>query len=157
MKEQILDLVKGAVALNLRYSWMVLNISKEYLKDFERVVTESTRPTNNTPSPGPQEAPVRRSPILLVGRLGEEASGAFAVSNTAATELTASLTIEGEPEAKQVRISPQSISLGPGQSAIIRLGLMLTDSLAENRDYIGAVLAPGLSNQIVEFKLRRLP
>ena len=74
MKDQVLDLVKEATALNLRYSWLVLNLSKEYIKDAERVIKGNVANSGAAASQ-PQPAPVRRPPILLVGKLGEEAKG----------------------------------------------------------------------------------
>ncbi len=157
MKDQILDVIKGAVGVNLRYSSVLLNITKDYIKDVERVITQSGRPATTAPADETRAAPTRRPPILLVGQANEVASGAFILNNTSASGFDVNLAIEGDPEVKQVNVTPTSLSIAPNASAVVRLKIKLTEKLAENRDYFGKVLAPGVSSQAIEFVVRRLP
>jgi hypothetical protein len=157
MKEQILDVIKGAVGVNLRYSSVLLNITKDYIKDVERVITQSSRQATTAPADQTSAPPTRRPPILLVGQANEEASGAFVLNNTASTGLDVSLAVEGDAEVREVNVTPTLLSIAPNASAVVRLKIKLTEKLVENRDYFGKVLAPGVSNQTIEFVVRRLP
>src|SRR5215472_3101631 len=109
MKDRLLDVLKGALELNLRYSSVVLNLSKEYLKEFDRVVRNgsSARPVPTAAESKP--AAPRRSPLLLVGELNEEATSAFALNNTADTDLKINLVAQGELDAAQVKLYPESL------------------------------------------------
>jgi hypothetical protein len=163
MAERLVDAVKGVVAVNLRYTSLLLNLTKEYVKAFEGAVregvssqTEPAAPAAAAGEPAGQPAS-RRTPILLAGELGEEASGAFALANTSDKELNVNLVVQGEFDDAEVRINPSALVLAPGANATIRLKLTLTSALEESRDYFGAVLAPGLSTQAIEFVVRRLP
>ena len=155
MKDRFLDVLKGAVEVNLRYSSIALNLSKEYIKEFDRVVRDRAAAKDDPAETKP--ASVRRPPILIVGQLDEEASGAFVLNNTSATELNVSLLVQGELDPNQVQLVPSSFVLISGASAVVRLKVILTGVLEEGRDYSGAVFAPGLSAQAIEFIVRRLP
>jgi hypothetical protein len=169
MAERLVDAVKGVVAVNLRYTSLLLNLTKEYVKAFEGAVREGVSAQTGPAAPVAPAAPAaaagepagqpasRRTPILLAGELGDEASGAFALANTSDKELNVNLVMQGEFDAAEVQINPSSLVLAPGANATIRLKLALTSALEEGRDYFGAVLAPGLSTQAIEFVVRRLP
>ena len=169
MAERVVDAVKGVVAVNLRYTSLLLNLTKEYVKAFEGAVRDGVSAPTAPADPVAPAAPAttageqagqpvsRRTPILLAGELGEEASGAFALANTSDKELNVNLVVQGQFDATDVQINPSSLVLAPGANATIRLKLALTSALEEGRDYFGAVLAPGLSTQAIEFVVRRLP
>lgn len=158
MKERLLDAVKGAVELNLRYSSVILNLSKEYIREFDRIVREGPpQQTERATTTEAKPAPGRRPPILLVGQLHDEATGAFMLNNTAGVDLHVNLVVQGELDANQVQVTPSSLVLTQGANAFVRLRVKLTDALQEGRDYVGAVLAPGLSAQAIEFVVHRLP
>ncbi|HEY4263988.1 MAG TPA: hypothetical protein VGM72_01615 [Micropepsaceae bacterium] len=160
MKDRLLDVLKGAVEVNLRYSSIALNLSKEYIKEFDRTLRDgaAVKPEpNSEPAPETRPASARRQPILLVGQLDEEAGGAFVLNNTSESELNVSLTVQGELDPDQVHLVPAAFVLAAGASAFVRLKITLTGALEENRDYSGAVFAPGLSAQAIAFVVRRLP
>jgi hypothetical protein len=151
--------VKKVVAVNLRYTSLALNLAKEYIKAFEGAVREGVASADEAAATGEggTQKPARRPPLLLVGELDQEATGAFALNNTSDRDLNVALIAQGELDPAQVQITPASVKLAPGTSTIIRLKVKLGDALEEGRDYLGAVLAPGLSAQVVEFVVRRLP
>ncbi|HXJ03438.1 MAG TPA: hypothetical protein VNH44_19615 [Micropepsaceae bacterium] len=160
MKDRLLDVLKGAVEVNLRYSSIALNLSKEYIKEFDRALRDgaAAKPTPSAEAaPEARPAPPRRQPILLVGQLNEEASGAFVLNNTSATELNVNLVVQGELEPSQVQLVPSTFVLAAGATAVVRLKVNLTGALEMGRDYSGAVIAPGMSAQAIEFVVRRLP
>jgi hypothetical protein len=133
------------------------------VKAFEGAVREGTAaapvpPEADAAPAAPDGQPAsRRMPILLAGELGEEASGAFALANSSDRELSVNLVVQGQFDASDVQIVPSTLSLPPGGNATIRLKLKVTSALEEGQDYFGAVLAPGLSSQAIEFVVRRLP
>jgi hypothetical protein len=155
MKDRLLDVLKGAVEVNLRYSSIALNISKEYVKEFNRVVRDRVAAKLDPAEAKPVS--VRRQPILLVGQLNEQATGAFVLNNTSGTELNVSLAVQGELSPTQVQLVPSSFVLASGESGVVRLKVILADALEEGRDYSGAICAPGLSAQAIDFVVRRLP
>ena len=165
MAERLADAVKRVVAINLRYTSLLLNLTKEYVKAFEGAVRDgmSTRSdaAGSTPpaaQAAPEGAPAsRRTPILLAGEIGEEVTGAFALANSSDKELTVNLLVQGQLDPGDVQLNPSALTLAPGTNATIRLKVKLTSALDEGRDYLGAVFAPGLSTQAIEFVLRRLP
>ncbi len=157
MKVQVLDVVRRTIGVNLRYSSALLNLTKDYIKDFEREIRKSgQQPTNVAGEESRATTPIRH-PILLVGQANEVASSAFVLNNTGTVGLEVNLVVETDPEIKQVQVIPTSLSIAPSASAIVRLKIELTENLTANRDYFGKVLAPGLSNQAVELVVRRLP
>jgi hypothetical protein len=162
MKDKILDVLKGAVEVNLRYSSIALNLSKEYIKEFDRAVRDGAAAKPDAkPEPAAAQqstpAPARRQPILLVGELDEEATGAFVLNNSSASDLNVNLMVQGELDPGQVQLVPASFVLPAGSNAVVRVKVMLSATLEEGRDYSGAVFAPGLSAQAIEFVVRRLP
>jgi hypothetical protein len=168
MTDRLVNAVKGVVAVNLRYTSLLLNLTKDYVKAFEGAVRDGTAAPPESPDAGTapatpatapegQPAAARRTPILLAGELGEEASGAFALTNSSDRELNVNLVVQGQFDASDMQIVPAALSLPPGGNATIRLKLKVTSALEEGRDYFGAVLAPGLSSQAIEFVVRRLP
>ena len=167
MTDRLVNAVKGVVAVNLRYTSLLLNLTKDYVKAFEGAVRDGTPAAPESPEAGaapatPATAPEgqpasRRTPILLAGELGEEASGAFALTNSSDRELNVNLVVQGQFDASDMQIVPAALSLPPGGNATIRLKLKVTSALEEGHDYFGAVLAPGLSTQAIEFVVRRLP
>jgi hypothetical protein len=158
MRERFVDTVKSVVAVNLRYTSLLLGLSREYLKSFEGAVRDGIagEPNGAGATPAPSAAPARRAPILLAGLLNEEVSGAFGLNNTSNRELNVALVVQGELDPKRMTIDPSTLLLVPGASEIVRLKLTIGPDLDEGRDYAGAVLAPGLSSQAVDFVVRRL-
>jgi hypothetical protein len=56
-----------------------------------------------------------------------------------------------------VKVTPASLTLSAGEEAVIRIAVKLTAALVENKDYRGLVAVPGLSSQVLDFVVRRLP
>ena len=155
--ERVVETVKNVVAVNLRYTSLLLGLAKDYIKSFESAVREGVA-AKGAASGDEDTAPVppRRPPILLVGGVGQEATGAFALNNSSDKQLNISLIVQGELDSAQVELVPSSVRLEPGASTIVRLKVRLGEAFQEERDYVGAVTAPGLSVQVVEFIVRRL-
>jgi len=47
--------------------------------------------------------------------------------------------------------------LEPGDSRVVQLKVLITDTMDVDRDYPGAVIAPSLAAPPIEFVVRRLP
>jgi hypothetical protein len=149
---RVTDLLKGAVELNLRYSSTLLHLSKDYLKDANVVLTR------DPPAPTSPDAPpvVQRPPLLVVGRRGEVANGAFAINNPGEREMQVHLLVQGEVDERHARVEPSRFTLKAGEGVIVRILATIDEKLPIEQDLPGAVVAPGLSNQSVPFIVRRL-
>lgn len=150
---RVTELLKGAVELNLRYTSTLLHLSKDYLKDANVVLTRDPP----APAPTTPDAPVaQRPPLLVVGRSGEVANGAFAINNPGEREMQVHLVVQGEVDERHVRVEPSRFNLKAGEGVIVRILATIDDKLPAEQDLPGAVVAPGLSNQSVPFIVRRL-
>lgn len=149
---RVTDLVKGALELNLRYTSTLLHLSKDYLKDANEVLKREPA----APAPPPDAPPAQRPPLLVVGRAGELANGAFAINNPTEREIDVHLVVQGELDERHVRVDPARLKLKAGESAIVRILASIDDKMPVDRDHVGTVVAPGLSNQGVPFIVRRL-
>lgn len=150
---RVTELLKGAVELNLRYTSTLLHLSKDYLKDANAVLTRDPP----APAPTTPDAPAPpRPPLLIVGRSGEVANGAFAINNPGEREMQVHLVVQGEVDERHVRVEPNRFTLKAGEGAIVRILASIDDKLPAEQDLPGAVVAPGLSNQSVPFIVRRL-
>lgn len=159
--ERLVNVIKSAAEVNLRYSAITLKLAREYIKEFDGVVrngvTGRAEPGPAEPATASASPPERRPPILIVGQAGSEATGAFVLNNTADTDLTVGLVVQGDLGPVQAEIVPASLIIAPGDSAVVQLKVAMTDAMEPGRDYFGAVVAPGLSAQAIEFVVRRLP
>ncbi len=146
---RVTDLLKSAVELNLRYTSTLLYLSKDYLKEVNGVIagTPSQAPPTDQPSP--------RAPLLIAGRAGEVAQGAFMLTNSNAREMNVHLVVQGELSDKQVKVEPSRFTLKPEQSATVRVLVSIDDTMPLDEDRLGSVVAPG--NQAIAFVVRRLP
>jgi hypothetical protein len=170
MRDRLIDALKGAVELNLRYSSVVLNLSKEYIKDIERIVRASGPAEEPQPEPQPdvkpdaqpeakpdaKPTPLRRAPILLVGELNEVATGAFALNNTSDFDINLALAVQGELDPALVEVTPARLVVARGDGAFVRLKVRMVEAIEVDRDYLCAVVAPGVSSHSIEFVVRRL-
>lgn len=144
---RVTDLLRSAVELNLRYTSTLLHLSKDYLKDANGVITREA---------APDAPPAQRPPLLVVGRSGELANGAFAINNPGEREIAVHLVLQGEVDERHVRVEPARLNLKPGEGAIVRILARIDEKLPLEQDLPGAVVAPGLSSQGVPFIVRRL-
>jgi hypothetical protein len=152
MWERLSDIIKGTVELNLKYSATLLNVSTDYLRNINGILTQAPGS-----QPAPEPAAPSRPPLLLVGQLNEISSAAFALNNHSEKDVQVTLLVQGELNEKQVMLIPATIALKPGESSFVQIRARIDDALELNRDYHGAVVAPGLSTQSVDFVVRRLP
>lgn len=153
---RVTDLLKGAVELNLRYTSTLLHLSKDYLKDANAVLTRGPEAAA-APAGDDGATTVARPPLLVVGRSGETGNGAFAINNPSDREMNVHLVVQGELDERVVSVDPARLTLKPGESAIVRILARIDDKLPVDRDHVGSVVAPGLTNQGVPFIVRRLP
>jgi hypothetical protein len=161
MKDRLLDVAKGAVELNLRYMATVVSLATGYVSEFGEMLRDSNQggtggatDAHGGAAPTPQP---RRPPILLVGQLHDEPTGAFALNNTSERDLSINLIVQGDLDPGLTELTPTSLRLAPGASAFVRLKVRITEAVAVNHDHFVSVLAPGLSAPAVEFVVRRLP
>lgn len=154
---RVSDLLKGALELNLRYTSTLLNLSKEYLRDANVVLTNGTQPASPERADAAAAPAGVRPPLLIVGRAGDTANGAFAINNPRDHEMSVHLMVQGELGEGVVSVDPMQLTLQPRASAIVRILARIDEHLPVDRDHVGSVVAPGLSTQGVPFIVRRLP
>jgi hypothetical protein len=154
MAGRLVSILTDAVELHLKSISALLDLSKGYVKALDGIIRTSGKADDTAPS-GPVEQ--SRVPLLLVGETGETVGGAFIINNPSANNLSLTFAVQGELSGDEVRVAPPSLTLAAGAEAVIRIAAKLTAKLEENRDYRGVVAVPGLSNQIVDFVVRRLP
>jgi hypothetical protein len=148
---RVTDLLKSAVELNLKYTSTLLHLSKDYLKDAGEVITRDP-----APAPAPEPPGTARAPLLIAGRSGETGNAAFALNNPGDKEMAVHLVVQGDLGDDRVKLDPSRLGLKPGGQAIVRIVVAFDDKLPVNHDYVGQVVAPGLSSQGVPFIVRRL-
>jgi len=165
-KEGIVDLIKSATQVNLRYSAVALKLVRAYVREFDSVLRDGAAagqasptdvPPPRTPQPQTAEPIVRRAPILLAGRAGGQARGAFLLNNAGDTMLTVGLMTQGEIDPGAAELDPASFVLEPGGSKVVQISVLITDKMDIDRDYPGVVVAPMLAAPPIEFVMRRLP
>jgi fructose-specific component phosphotransferase system IIB-like protein len=161
IRDRLFDVIKGATEVNLRYSAITLRLAKEYIKEFDGMVRNGVTGKGEVDGDGDGRpdgpTPERRPPLLLVGRAGEEAGGAFILNNSADTELAVNLIVQGDIAPVQADLVPDSFVIAPGDHAVVQLKAIVTEAMETGRDYAGVVIAPGLSAQTIDFVVRRLP
>lgn len=154
-RDDIVDLIKSAAEVNLRYSGIALGLVREYIKEFNGVLRD--RPVTEEVWASTDGQLLRRAPILLVGRAGTQASGAFMLNNTGEAELAVNLVAQGEFDPRGTEFDPAHFTLAPQASAVVQLRVAITAEMEVDRDYTGVVVAPSLAVQPIEYVVRRLP
>ena len=134
VRDRIIDLVKAATEVNLRYSAIALKLAKEYVKEFDVIVRNGATANAGTRGsedvPADKAAPERRPPpILLVGEAGSEASGAFVLNNMAETELSVTLALQGDPGPVRAKLVPAALTIAPAASAVVQIRVAITEKL----------------------------
>jgi hypothetical protein len=158
---RVTDILKGAVEMHLRYTATIVNLATGYVSDLGELLRDGAASpasgvvTQAAEGPAPTQ-PTRRPPILLVGQLDEEVSGAFALNNTTGIDLSVNLAVQGDIDPTLAEVIPSVLKLAAGAGTFVRLKVRITGALAENRDYRAAVFAPDLPVPPVEFVVRRL-
>jgi hypothetical protein len=162
---RVVELLKGAVDLNLRYGSSLLQLSKGYVLDAAEVLSRTgsaaAAPAAQATSAAPAATPAAtkspaRAPLLVAGRSGDLANAAFAINNPGSQPVQGQLLVQGELGAERVRLDPAHFSLQPGQGLIVRIVVPIDDQLRAEHDHLGAVVVPGLSAEAVPFIVRRL-
>jgi hypothetical protein len=151
---RVAELLKGAVELNLRYTSTLLHLTKDYLKEANEVLR---RERAGPVSPEPDgSAAAGRAPLLVVGRAGEIGNGAFAINNSSDREMNVQFVVQGELVEPTVTVDSARVTLNPGERTIVRILARIEDNLVIDHDYLGSIVAPGLTHQGVPFIVRRL-
>jgi hypothetical protein len=106
------------------------------------------------------EEPLAAGTVLLESDV--DAVAAFVVENERPEPVTAELSISpftdanGTVAAIDVEMSPRSVVLGPGESAVVRVAAHLGSTLVAERQYRAEISLPGLGGATVPIAARRL-
>ncbi|MEA2876666.1 MAG: hypothetical protein QOF14_1862 [Hyphomicrobiales bacterium] len=153
--ERVGAVIKDLVELHLKTWSTVFDLSKGYVRAVDGIVRQSGRAAEDAASSGGPGQ--RRAPLLIAGVAGEEPSAAFVINNPSANEVAFTFAVQVQPGAEDVQVVPPSLALKANEEAVVRIKAKVTTSLEENRDYPGLVHVPGLSSQVIDFIVRRLP
>lgn len=114
-------------------------------------------------SPGARPAP-GDSRTLLVEADGEHSGfGVFLVENLTSEPVSAPITVSTfvDEQGREVRprlvLRPATVSLGPGEQAMVRLAAELDEDLEPGVRYRGEIAIPALSDRRIPIVLRRRP
>jgi hypothetical protein len=140
--------IRSASAINLRYSVDLVNLARNYVRDFSSALTTA----EDEPAPAPSSG----ATFLLAGRADETANAAFAIRNSAKLTGTVTLQVTGEFEDSKVTVDPERISFDEEGEKIVRILAVVGKKLAVGQDFVGAVTIPELDHRITNFVLRRL-
>lgn len=140
--------IRGASAVNLRYSAELLNLARDYVRDFADAVTAPVREEPDTPRSRPT--------LLLAGRAGEVANAAFALAGSGRNKGTVTLKVEGDFADSEVTVEPERVTLTEGGEAIVRILARVGKQMPAGTDFPGAVVIPEFDHRITGFVLRKL-
>jgi hypothetical protein len=113
------------------------------------------------PAPGPGETPGTRT-LLVEADSGRPGFGVFVVENLTAEPVSAPITVSAfvNDAGHQVRprlvLRPATVSLEPGQQAMVQLAAELDEELETGVRYRGEIAVPALSDRRIPIVLRRV-
>jgi hypothetical protein len=123
-------------------------------------VTPSQAATASAPPAPPAAA--RATPVLVLeADAGQEARGAFVVSNSLPRRVSAPVISSpfSDPSGREVRpalrLEPDLVTLDPGGKVVVEIVVLMSEELEPGVSYRGAIGVPGLSEGQVPVVLRR--
>jgi hypothetical protein len=118
----------------------------------------------STPATSARSAPVQspESPVLLVEADGDRPGfGVFVVENLTGEPVSAPIRVStfvdegGRQVQPRLVLRPATVSLGPGEQALVQLAAELDDALESGVRYRGEIAIPALSDRRIPIVLRR--
>ena len=110
------------------------------------------------------ERPSPASPVLLIEADGDGPGfGVFVVENLTAEPVSAAIRVSrfadegGREVTPRLHLRPATVSLGPGEQAMVQLAAELDDALEPGVRYRGEIAIPALSDRRIPIILRRRP
>jgi hypothetical protein len=103
----------------------------------------------------------RASTLVLEGEAGSRPMGVFLIENGLAQEICTSIvsSVFTDPAGKEMqpkfRFEPRTIRLAPKEQVLIRMGVLIGESLRPNVNYRGEVSVPDLPGTRIPVVLRR--
>jgi hypothetical protein len=156
-----LDLARTLVAVDgLHLPTGGLRLDATPLIDAFRKAARGGAPADSTPDAASGRA---ASPTLLVEGDGDRPGfGVFLVENLTAEPVSAPITVSAfvDAEGREVRprllLRPATVSLDPGQQAMVQLTAELDEALEPGVRYRGEIAIPALSDRRIPIVLRRV-
>jgi hypothetical protein len=142
------ETIRTASSVNLRYSADLMNLARNYVRDFSAALTT---PPADEPAPAPAGAP-----LLLAGKAGETANAAFAIRNSGKLTGTVTLQVTGDFADSKVTVEPERISFDEDGEKIVRILAVVGKKMESGKDFTGSVTIPELDHRITGFVLRKL-
>ena len=146
------DTIRGASAVNLKYSAELVNLGREYLRAFTSVLSDGLPDTDDK-----SEEP-RRAPLLLAGQEGETANAAFTINNPGNLKGTVTLAVIGNFADTTVTVTPERLALDEATGeTVVRILARIGKKTEPGQDYTGTVLFPEMDYRLTDFVVRKLP
>jgi hypothetical protein len=142
--------IRSASALNLRYSADLMNLARNYIRDFSEALSSVQEVEDSTP------VQPTGAPLLLAGRVGETANAAFAIRNSEKLTGTATLQPTGDFDDCIVTVDPERISFDEPGEKIVRILVVIGQKMPAGKDFLGTVKIKEFDHRITNFVLRKL-
>ncbi|MEU9918990.1 hypothetical protein [Streptomyces sp. NPDC051001] len=132
-------------------------------------LTQNARVTSDAPGapreatvrhPDPAQAgPPRPMALVLEGRAGTTARGAFLVENhfPHPVEGAVEVVTDGDGPALPLVFEPSPLSLPPGEQTVVRVGILVPEELDPDRDHHVTFRVVGVDGPEIPAVVRRLP
>lgn len=168
--EQIL---RGAVAANLRYYEAWTRIASDWLSELSNVgrglqapgaiaVRQISVPTAvRGPSPRPRTPAAPSPALVLEARAGEQATGAFLVENQFGRPVETPMIADevtdpaGAIVPASLEFEPAVVSLGAEERCVVRVHAAISEAFALGTDYRTVIRGPDLPGTSIPVVLRR--
>lgn len=134
----------------MRYYEGLFRLSSDYLRGLGEVLTSQS--TGEARPREPDKTAPASSAVILEAEGGQLAQGFFAVQNQLAQSVSARvassplLDPNGQEVPSKIHCEPQTVDLGPGQQAVVRVLAEIDDRLEPGIGYRGTLSIPGISD-----------
>jgi len=159
---QVTDLWRRSLDATVKFYSALGELAVEYAESLLATATDSITSINSVETkPGPAAAngsstptPVSKSPavatMVLEAPAGKKALGVFLVENVLAQAVSATATAGAllDDDGNQIKASlefqPQSVTLQPGEQALVRVSADISEEVTPGVRYHGEIGVPGL-------------
>jgi hypothetical protein len=158
-------ILRKSLQLHLQFVSAVGRVAADHIKQFIQVL-EQERAGGATEPAGPAHASASAAApslpsLLLEGEAGASVAGVFMLENHLPAPVEAKTIASplrnpaGEARILDFRFDPSSIVLQPGEKALIRVMVSISEDLAPDMPYIGLLSVPEIRGAAVPVEVRR--
>jgi hypothetical protein len=170
------ELWRRSLDLNVRYYGAVGRLTADYFKDLASVLLgKAPSPPSQGGSGTSDAGQVRRAGVaagpaaqsattgamVLEGEAGGRVLGVFMVENHLGQAISAKVVASpfadsgGRTVQPVMTFEPETVTLGPGEQALVRVTTVIDETLEPEARYLGQLTIPGLAGTKIPVVLRR--